>query len=127
MTMCRRSPGARLLAAPTRACGRRAGMSAIGMPASSPVLAEVLERAADPENWERFERQLRSSGYCRRPVPPRGRVDSLHPARAPGGVLPARGGGGGGCDLVPARAGAGRDAAEVLRQPARGGLPVVRA
>src|SRR4051794_13999332 len=52
-------------------------MSAIAMPASSPVLAEVLERAADPEEWERFERQLRSSGYCRRPVRLRGRVDSL--------------------------------------------------
>src|SRR4051794_11691718 len=53
-------------------------MSAIAMPASSPVLAEVLERAADPEEWERFERQLRSSGYCRRPVRLRGRVDSLN-------------------------------------------------
>src|SRR4051794_9893128 len=52
-------------------------MSAIAMPASSPVLAEVLERAADPDEWERFERQLRSSGYCRRPVRLRGRVDSL--------------------------------------------------
>ena len=50
------------------------------MPASSPVLAEVLERAADPDEWERFERQLRSSGYCRRPVRLRGGVDSLDPA-----------------------------------------------
>src|SRR3954452_18003589 len=52
-------------------------MSAIAMPASSPVLAEVLERADDPDEWDRFERQLRSSGYCRRPVRLRGRVDSL--------------------------------------------------
>src|SRR4051794_5473136 len=52
-------------------------MSAITMPQPGPVLAEVLERAADPEEWERFERQLRSSGYCRRRVRLRGRVDSL--------------------------------------------------
>ena len=37
----------------------------------------VLERAADPDEWERFERQLRSTGYCRRPVRLRGRVDSI--------------------------------------------------
>src|SRR5436190_23677535 len=59
---------------------RRAGMSAIVVPASSPMLAEVLERAADPDEWQRFERQLRSSGYCRRPVRLRGRVDSLDAA-----------------------------------------------
>src|SRR4051812_8630513 len=55
-------------------------MSAIAMQASTAVLAEVLERAADPDEWERFERQLRSSGYCRRPVRLRGRVDSLDAA-----------------------------------------------
>ena len=37
----------------------------------------MLERAADPEEWERFERQLRSTGYCRRPVRLRGRVDAV--------------------------------------------------
>src|SRR3954462_8295627 len=44
---------------------------------ANPALAGVLARAADPDEWERFQRQLRSSGYCRRPVRLRGRVDSL--------------------------------------------------
>src|SRR4051794_4338035 len=44
---------------------------------ASPQLEGVLARAADPDAWERFERQLRSTGYCRRPVRLRGRVDSL--------------------------------------------------
>ena len=42
-----------------------------------PVLAQVLARAADPEQWERFERQMRSTGYCRRPVRLRGQVDAV--------------------------------------------------
>src|SRR3954451_11865437 len=41
-------------------------MSALAAPA--PVLNDVLKRAADPDEWERFERQLRTTGYCRRPV-----------------------------------------------------------
>ena len=44
------------------------------------MLADVLERAADPEVWERFERQLRSTGYCRRPVRLRGQVDAIDKA-----------------------------------------------
>ena len=48
--------------------------------ASGAVLGEVLERAADPEMWERFERQLRSTGYCRRPVRLRGRIDAIDAA-----------------------------------------------
>src|SRR4051812_18039400 len=44
---------------------------------TGPVLEGVLARAADPDEWERFERQLRSTGYCRRPVPLRGGVDSI--------------------------------------------------
>jgi hypothetical protein len=44
---------------------------------SSMVLGQVLERAADPEMWARFERQLRSTGYCRRPVRLRGRTDAV--------------------------------------------------
>src|SRR3954462_13506321 len=51
---------------------------------ANPALAGVLARAADPEEWERFERQLRSSGYCRRPVRLRGRVDSLDAATGEG-------------------------------------------
>src|SRR5829696_6410581 len=47
------------------------------MDPASGVLGEVLARAADPDMWERFERQLRSTGYCRRPVRLRGRVDSV--------------------------------------------------
>jgi len=43
----------------------------------SPLLADVLDRAADPERWERFERQLRGTGYCRRPVRLRGQVDAV--------------------------------------------------
>ena len=41
------------------------------------MLNDVLKRAADPDEWERFERQLRSNGYCRHPIRLRGRVDSL--------------------------------------------------
>jgi hypothetical protein len=37
----------------------------------------VLKRAADPEQWERFERQLRSTGYCRRPIRLHGRTDAI--------------------------------------------------
>jgi len=44
---------------------------------AGPVLAEVIERAADADGWERFERQLRSSGYCRRPVRLRGQTDAI--------------------------------------------------
>jgi hypothetical protein len=51
-------------------------MTAVALPAG-PVLGDVLKRAADPDEWERFERQLRSTGYCRRPVRLRGRVDSV--------------------------------------------------
>jgi hypothetical protein len=42
-----------------------------------PALEDVLRRAADPDEWERFERQLRSTGYCRQPVRMRGRVDAI--------------------------------------------------
>jgi hypothetical protein len=42
-----------------------------------PVLGQVLERAADPQQWARFERQLRSVGYCRRPVRLSGRTDAI--------------------------------------------------
>jgi hypothetical protein len=55
-------------------------MTAMTVPAemgSGAVLGQVLERAADPEMWERFERQLRSTGYCRRPVRLRGRTDAI--------------------------------------------------
>jgi hypothetical protein len=52
-------------------------MTAITMPAPAPVLNDVIKRAADPDEWERFERQLRSNNYCRRPIRLRGRVDSL--------------------------------------------------
>src|SRR5688572_17096474 len=45
--------------------------------APAPVLNDVLKRAADPEEWERFERQLRSTGYCRRPVRLHGCVDQV--------------------------------------------------
>ena len=78
------------------------------------VLAEVLERASDPEQWERFERQLRSAGYCRHPVRLRGQVDGIDVAT--GEVR----------TIFSTADRAGRDAAEVLRQPPRGGLPVVR-
>jgi hypothetical protein len=44
---------------------------------AAPVLEGVLARAADPDEWERFERQLRSTGYCRRPVRLRGGVDAI--------------------------------------------------
>ena len=55
-------------------------MTAATAPAHVPasrILGEVLERAADPEQWERFERQLRSTGYCRRPVRLSGQVDAI--------------------------------------------------
>ena len=34
-----------------------------------------VARASDTELWERFERQLRSAGYCRQPVRLRGQID----------------------------------------------------
>ncbi|MDA0173382.1 replication initiation protein [Solirubrobacter taibaiensis] len=43
------------------------------------ALQNVLARAADPDEWERFERQLRATGYCRRPLRLKGRVDSVDP------------------------------------------------
>jgi hypothetical protein len=49
-------------------------MTAVAMPAG-PVLRDVLKRAADPDEWERFERQLRSTGYCCQPVRLHGGVD----------------------------------------------------
>src|SRR3954468_22419364 len=36
-----------------------------------------MARASDPQQWERFERQLRSAGYCRHPVRLRGRTDAM--------------------------------------------------
>src|SRR3954447_5614889 len=42
-----------------------------------PVLSQLLARASDLEQWERFERQLRSAGYCRHPVRLRGQVEGL--------------------------------------------------
>src|SRR6188472_3456603 len=45
-----------------------------------PVLEDVLARAADPEQWARFERQLRSAGYCRRPVRLRGQTAAIDTA-----------------------------------------------
>src|SRR4051812_1246650 len=54
--------------------GGRERMTAVAIPAG-PVLTDVLKRAADPEEWERFERQLHSTGYCRQPVRLHGGVD----------------------------------------------------
>jgi hypothetical protein len=51
-------------------------MTAVTMP-PGPILGDVLKRAADPDEWERFERQLRSTGYCRQPVRLRGQVDAI--------------------------------------------------
>src|SRR3954462_4395400 len=45
-----------------------------------PVLEGVLARAADAEQWARFERQLRSAGYCRRPVRLRGETAAIDTA-----------------------------------------------
>src|SRR3954470_2420357 len=45
-----------------------------------PVLEDVLARAADAEQWARFERQLRSAGYCRRPVRLRGETAAIDTA-----------------------------------------------
>src|SRR3982751_949739 len=52
-------------------------MTAVAKQPSSGVLSEVLARASDTEQWKRFERQLRSTGYCRHPVRLRGQVDGL--------------------------------------------------
>src|SRR4051795_7648944 len=42
-----------------------------------PVLEGVLARAGDAEQWARFERQLRSAAYCRRPVRLRGETAAV--------------------------------------------------
>ena len=52
-------------------------MTAVATQPSRGVLSEVLARASDTEQWKRFERQLRSAGYCRHPVRLRGQVDGL--------------------------------------------------
>ena len=55
-------------------------MTPVTMPTldpASPLMADVLDRAADPELWERFERQLRGTGYCRWPVRLRGQVAAV--------------------------------------------------
>src|SRR5215217_1172760 len=52
-------------------------MSAVAAEPSSGVLADVVARASDPERWARFQRQLRSTGYCRHPVRLRGQVDGI--------------------------------------------------
>ena len=44
---------------------------------ASPVVTQLLDRAADAEQWERFERQMRATGYCRQPVRLRGQVDAI--------------------------------------------------
>src|SRR3954452_25034195 len=46
-----------------------------------PVLEGVLARAADAGQWARFERQLRTAGYCRRPVRLRGHTAAIDTAR----------------------------------------------
>src|SRR5829696_1085103 len=52
-------------------------MTATATNPSTNVLFDVLARASDSEQWERFERQLRSAGYCRHPVRLRGQIDGL--------------------------------------------------
>jgi len=52
-------------------------VSAVAVPFMGPALEGVLKRAADPDEWELFERQLRSTGYCRQPVRMRGQVDAI--------------------------------------------------
>ena len=53
-------------------------MTTLAAQPSTGVLAEVIARASDPEQWERFERQLRSAGYCRHPIRLRGQIDGVH-------------------------------------------------
>jgi hypothetical protein len=48
-----------------------------GQAEAGPILEQVLARAADPDRWERFERQMRLTGYCRRPVRLQGQVDAV--------------------------------------------------
>jgi len=38
-------------------------VSAVAVPFMGPALEGVLKRAADPDEWQLFERQLRSTGY----------------------------------------------------------------
>lgn len=46
----------------------------------SPAVAQLLDRAADVAQWERFEHQMRATGYCRQPVRLRGQVDAIDQA-----------------------------------------------
>ena len=82
-TTCRRSPSAPPPVAPTPGSPTTGDGSAEAVrhdrrrraprrAAESALVRDVLERAADPEQWERFERQLRATGYCRRPIRLRG-------------------------------------------------------
>ena len=70
-----------------------------------------LSAPARPD-FAAFEAQLRSSGYCARPVRLRGTIEICDGARAPARVV----------DRRRAR----RGAAQGVREPPRGGLPAVR-
>jgi hypothetical protein len=52
-------------------------MTTAALEPGSRLLGEVVERASDPELWQRFQRQLRSIGYCRRPVRLCGEIDAV--------------------------------------------------
>src|SRR4051812_24997112 len=52
-------------------------MTATAAPPTTGVLAEELARASDADQWERFERQVRSAGYCLHPARLRGQVDGI--------------------------------------------------
>jgi hypothetical protein len=53
----------------------------------SPVMRELSARARDPEHLARFQGQLKSSGYCARPVRLRGHVEACAGHGGPGRVI----------------------------------------
>ena len=89
-------------------------MTATAMPDERRCSLRCSSARRTPMQWERFERQLALSGL----LPPSG-------AAARPGRRDRRGDRRGPHDLLDGRR-AGRDAAEVLRQPPRGRLPVLR-
>ena len=86
----------------TARAGRAGGVTV----APSPVLVELAERAARPD-FETLQKQLRSSGYCARPIQLKGHVETCGGGRALA------------LDLVDAHA-AGRRAPQGVREPPRG-------
>jgi hypothetical protein len=53
----------------------------------SPIVGQLCDRARDPEHFARLQAQLKSSGYCQRPVRLRGLVEACQGPGRPGRII----------------------------------------